>query len=123
MTRGSLPVALLASADGGLQLGCPCTYIDRKGSVLKLRNLLLVGAGIGLGYALSQKLHEDDPDVVHGPRRATRSSSVPGLSLVKDQAARLGDQAAVRSLDAIRRTRGAIRDRLGEADQEDTAWT
>ncbi len=89
---------------------------------MKLRNLLLVGAGIGIGYTLSQKLHEDNPDVVHGPRRASRSSSVPGLSLVKDQAARLGDRAAVRSLDAIRRTRGAIRERLGEAGQDDAAW-
>ncbi len=44
------------------------------------------------------------------------------MSLVKGQAARLGDQAAVRSLEAIRRARGAIRERLGEAAQDDAAW-
>ena len=98
------------------------TPIDRKGTALKLRNLILVGAGIGIGYALSQKLHEDDPDVVHGPQRSTRSSSVPGMSLVKGQAARIGDQASVRSLEAIRRARGAIRDRLGESVDDDAAW-
>lgn len=88
---------------------------------MKLRSLVLVGAGIGIGYALSQKLHEDDPDVVVGPQRSTRTASVPGLSLVKGQAQRIGDQASVRSLEAIRRARGAIRDRLGE-EQDDALW-
>ena len=89
---------------------------------MKLRNLLLVGAGIGIGYALSQKLHEDDPDIVSGPQRSTKTSSVPGLSLVKGQAQRIGDQASVRSLEAIRRARGAIRVRLGEDASNDAAW-
>ena len=120
MTRGSLPVTVLAPV--GVTVGCPPTPIDRKGIALKLRNLILLGAGIGIGYALSQKLHEDDPDVVHGPQRTTKSSSVPGLTLVKGQAARFGDQASVRSLEAIRRARGMIRDRLGEDPTDDAAW-
>ena len=87
---------------------------------MKLRNVLLLGAGIGIGYALSRKLHEDDPEVVHGPQR-TRSSATPGLALVSGPAQRLADQASVKSLDAIRRAREAIRARLGE-DEDDAAW-
>ena len=89
---------------------------------MKLRNLVLLGAGIGIGYALSQKIHADDPDVVHGPQRA-QSSSVPGLAAVSTQAQKLADQASVRSLDAIRKAREVIRARLADYDQEDdAAW-
>jgi hypothetical protein len=36
---------------------------------------------------------------------------------------RLTDRATVSSLDAIRKARGAIRDRLGETDYDDAAWS
>jgi len=88
---------------------------------MKLRSLVLVAAGIGIGYSISRKMHEDDPEVVRGPRKKTAGS--PGLQLVTGQAQRIADQASVRSLDAIRRARGAIRTRLGEAeDFDDAAW-
>ena len=88
---------------------------------MKLRSLLLVAAGIGIGYALSRKMREDDPEVVRGPQR--RSSGSPGLQLVTGQAQRIAGQASERSLDAIRRARGAIRTRLGEPDTfDDAAW-
>ena len=86
---------------------------------MKLRNLVLLGAGIGIGYAMSKKLHEDDPEVVHGPRRS--SATNPVLAVMTSQSQRLADQATVKSLDAIRKARGAIRNRLGE-DVDDAAW-
>ena len=79
---------------------------------MKLRSLLLVAAGIGIGYSISQKMRQDDPEVVRGPQRAATGS--PALRLVQRQAQRIADQASVRSLEAIRRARGAIRTRLGE---------
>ncbi len=82
---------------------------------MKLRSLLLLAAGVFLGLKIAEKLREDDPNVVHGPQR-TRSSERPALSLVSTQVQRLGDVAASKSLDAIRRVRGQIRDRLGEDD-------
>ena len=88
---------------------------------MKLRSLLLVATGIGIGYSLSQRMRADDPDVVHGPQRSTAQS--PGLKLVAGQAQRMADQASVRSLAAIRRARGAIRGRLGEIESfDDAAW-
>lgn len=86
---------------------------------MKLRNLLLLGTGIGIGYAMARKMHEDDPEVVHGPQRS--SATNPMLAAVSSQTARLADQATVRSLDAIRKARGAIRNRLGD-DEDDAAW-
>ena len=87
---------------------------------MKLRSLLLVGIGIGIGYAVSQKMREDDPAVVRGPQA---TSSSPGMQLVAGQAQRIADRASVRSLEAIRRARGAIRSRLGEAETfDDAAW-
>ncbi len=66
-------------------------------------------------------MHEDDPEVVRGPQRKAAGS--PGLQLVTGQAQRIADQASVRSLDAIRRARGAIRTRLGETETfDDAAW-
>jgi hypothetical protein len=89
---------------------------------MRLRSLLLVAAGIGIGYTIAQKMHEDDPEVVRGPQRTTSGS--PGLRLVGDRAQRIADQAGVRSLDAIRRARGAIRTRLGEpSTYDDAAWS
>ena len=85
---------------------------------MKIRSLLILGAGIGIGYAVSQRLHEDDPEVVHGPQRSAPAN--PVLAAVTTQTQRLADQATVLSLDTIRKARSAIRERLGEAD--DAAW-
>jgi hypothetical protein len=88
---------------------------------MKLRSLLLVAAGIGIGYTISQKMREDDPEVVRGPQR--RPARSPGMQLVTGQAQRIADQASVRSLEVIRRARGAIRTRLGEPETfDDAAW-
>ena len=88
---------------------------------MKLRSLVLVAAGIGIGYTIAKKMHEDDPEVVRGPQRKPATS--PGLQLVTGQAQRIADQASVRSLEAIRRARGAIRTRLGENETfDDAAW-
>ena len=87
---------------------------------MKLRSLLLLAAGIALGLKIAEKLHEDDPEVVHGPQRA-RSDQRPALRLVTTQVQRLTDAATGRSLDAIRRLRGEIRDRLGDGDDV-AAW-
>jgi len=86
---------------------------------VKLRSLLLLFAGVALGMKLAAKLREDDPNVVHGPRRA-RSDHRPGLRLVSDQVQRLTDAATGKSLDAIRRVRSEIRGRLGDDDA--AAW-
>ena len=87
---------------------------------MKLRTLLLLLGGILLGYKLAQRMREDDPDVVKGPQRE-RADSAP-LRAVSDQAQRAVDRASVLSLDAIRRTRGAIQARLGESDTDDAVW-
>ncbi|MEA2557009.1 MAG: hypothetical protein QOG88_547 [Actinomycetota bacterium] len=88
--------------------------------MFKLRNLVILALGVLLGYKAAAKMREDDPDILHGPQR-TNSSQSPGLRLVQGQAQRLADQATGRSLAAIRRTRGAIRARLGEHDDQ-SAW-
>lgn len=86
---------------------------------MKLRSLLLVAGGVALGMKLAAKLREDDPNVLHGPQRV-RAEQRPALRLVSSQVQRLTDAATGRSLDAIRRVRGQIRDRLGEDDA--AAW-
>lgn len=86
---------------------------------MKLRSLFLLIAGVALGMKLAGKLREDDPNVLHGPQRA-RSEQRPGLRLVSTQVQRLTDAATGRSLEAIRRVRSEIRDRLGEDDA--AAW-
>jgi hypothetical protein len=86
---------------------------------VKLRSLLILAAGVVLGMKLSKRLHEDDPNVVHGPQRA-RADQRPALRLVSTQVQRLTDAATGKSLEAIRRVRGQIRDRLGEDDA--AAW-
>jgi hypothetical protein len=88
---------------------------------VKLRSLLLVVAGVAIGLKIAEKLHEDDPNVVHGPQRA-RTDQRPGLRLVSTQVQRLTDAATGKSLDAIRRLRGEIRNRLGETDEDIAAW-
>ena len=86
---------------------------------MKLRSLILLVAGVMIGLKVAAKLREDDPEVLHGPRRA-RSEQRPALRLVSNQVQRLTDAATGRSLDAIRRLRGEIRERLGEDDA--AAW-
>jgi hypothetical protein len=86
---------------------------------MKLRSLLLLGAGVAIGLKVAAKLREDDPEVLHGPQR-TRSDQRPALRLVSSQVQRLTDAATGKSLDAIRRVRTGIRDRLGEDDA--AAW-
>ena len=56
---------------------------------MKLRSLVLVAAGIGIGYSISRKMHEDDPEVVRGPQRKAAGS--PGLQLVTGQAQRIAE--------------------------------
>jgi hypothetical protein len=88
---------------------------------MKLRSLVVFAAGIALGLKIAGKLREDDPAVVHGPHRG-RSDQRPALRLVTTQVQRLTDAATGRSLDAIRRLRGEIRYRLGDADDDVAAW-
>ncbi len=88
---------------------------------MKLRTLFLFGAGLVAGFMLARKMSEDDPDVVTGPTRARASS--PAARMVGTQAQRLAGRATVLSLDAIRKARGAIRERLGEDVYDDAAWT
>jgi hypothetical protein len=86
---------------------------------MKLRSLLILAGGVAIGMKVAAKLREDDPNVLHGPQRA-RTDQRPALRLVSTQVQRLTDAAAGRSLGAIRRVRGQIRDRLGEDDV--AAW-
>ena len=88
-------------------------------SPVKLRSLLLVAAGVVLGMKIAEKLHEDDPNVVHGPQRV-RPDQRPALRIVSTRVQRLSDAASSKSLEAIRRVRGQIRERLGEDDA--AAW-
>jgi hypothetical protein len=85
---------------------------------VKLRSLFFLVAGVALGMKLAGKLREDDPNVLHGPQRV-RSDQSPGLRLVSSQVQRLTDAATGKSLEAIRRVRSEIRDRLGE---DAAAW-
>jgi hypothetical protein len=89
---------------------------------MKLRALFLFGAGVATGLAIARKLSEDDDAIAHGPQRATSSSS-PAKRAMSATTQRLSDRATVLSLDAIRRARGAIRDRLGESTYDDAAWS
>jgi hypothetical protein len=89
---------------------------------MKLRSLVLFGAGIMTGLAVARKLTEDDPEVIHGPSRSDPSSTSPRIRIVTSQAQRLADRATVVSLGAIQRARGAIRDRLGEEPYDEVNW-
>jgi hypothetical protein len=86
---------------------------------MKLRSLFLFGAGIATGLTIAKRLSQDDPEIAHGPQRAT--SGNPGVRALSTQMQRLTDRATVSSLDAIRKARGAIRDRLAETDNDDAA--
>jgi hypothetical protein len=88
---------------------------------MKLRTLLLLAAGVLIGYKLAKASTEDDPYVVTGPRAEQRSAN-PALRLITGQAQKLADQAAVRGIDAIRGARRAIQSRLGEGEDDTAAW-
>lgn len=88
---------------------------------MKLRSLFLFGAGIAVGVTVMRKLTEDDPDVAHGPQRA--SGGNPALRALSEQTVRLSDKATVLSLDAIRKARGVIRERLADSGYDDAAWS
>ena len=89
---------------------------------MKLRSLILFGAGIATGLAIARKLAADDENIVHGPQR-TQTSANPALHALSSGTQKLSDRATVLSLDAIRKAREAIRDRLGESTYDDAAWS
>ncbi len=89
---------------------------------MKLRSLILFGAGIATGLAIAKKLNADDEEIVHGPQR-TRTTTSPALRALSSGSQKLSDRATVMSLEAIRKARGRIRDRLGESTYDDAAWS
>ena len=89
---------------------------------MKLRSLILFGAGVATGVTVAKRLSADDEHIVHGPQR-TRSTTNPALRALSTGTQRLSGRATVLSLDAIRKARGAIRDRLGESTYDDAAWS
>ena len=88
---------------------------------MKLRSLVLLGAGIMIGLAIARKLTDDEPEVIHGPSRPETQNNA-ALRAVSSQAQRFADRATIASLGAIRRARFAIRDRLGEEPYDDASW-
>ena len=88
---------------------------------MKLRSLFVFGAGVAAGLALAKRMTEDDPQVLHGPSQAATLAN-PALRVITSGAQKVADRAAGASLGAIRRARGAIRDRLAEDDLGDAAW-
>jgi hypothetical protein len=91
---------------------------------MKFRTGLLIGLAAGYAVAKRSTLTEDDPYVVKGPQRELPSGigANPAVRAVGERAQRLADQATVASLDAIRRTRAAIQNRLLEPPDDDAAW-
>ena len=87
---------------------------------MRLRSLVLFGAGIATGLAIARKMTQDDPNVQHGP--TTTTSTNPALRAAAGQAQRIADRATVVSLEAIRRARGAIQQRLSEGSYDDATW-
>jgi hypothetical protein len=65
-------------------------------------------------------MSEDDPEVLHGPIRS--ESANPAVRAVTSQAQRVADRATVASLAAIKRARGALRERLAEEPYDDVNW-
>jgi hypothetical protein len=70
---------------------------------------------------IAKKMSADDEAIVHGPQRTT--STNPMMRAFSDRTSMLSDRATVRSLDAIRRARVAIRDRLAEQGYDEAAWS
>ena len=87
---------------------------------MRLRSLAMFGAGIATGLAIARRMTQDDPNIQHGP--ATTTSTNPAVRTVAGQAQRIADRATVVSLDAIRRARGAIQQRLSEGSYDDATW-
>ena len=87
---------------------------------MKLRSLMILAAGLAVGYKLAKTATEDDPLVVKGPQREQTSGS-PALRVITGQAQRLADQATGKSLDAIRGARRAFQSRLSDT-EDDAAW-
>jgi hypothetical protein len=103
-------------------LDCGVQGIDTGGPPMKLgRSLIVFSAGVAAGLALARKMTEDEPEVLHGPSTAAGSGS-PGLRVVTSGTSRIADKVGVASLDAIRKTRTKIRERLGD-DADDAAWS
>ena len=88
---------------------------------MKLRTLFLFGAGVVTGLVIAKKLSADDEEIVHGPQQVR--SANPMMRAFSDRTAAFSDRATVRSLDAIRRARVAIRDRLAEQGYDEAAWS
>jgi hypothetical protein len=88
---------------------------------MKLRSLFLFGAGVVTGLMIAKKLASDDEAIVHGPQRTPAAN--PMMRAFSDRTAAISDRATVRSLDAIRRARVAIRDRLAEQGYDEAAWS
>jgi hypothetical protein len=89
-----------------------------KGPPVKLRTLIVLGIGAAIGYAYAKRAFmQDETEILKGPREEAPKN--PALRIISGQAQRLADQATIKSLDAIRSARRAIRDRLGE---DDAAW-
>jgi len=61
---------------------------------VKLRSLILLGAGIAIGLSVSRKLKEDDPNVVTGPAESHVPAN-PALRAVSAGAQRIADRASV----------------------------
>jgi hypothetical protein len=87
---------------------------------VKFRNLFLLAVGVAIGYQLAAKMREEDPNVVRGPRRESGGSRT--VRTVSVQAQKLADQAASKGLDAIKRARGSIRDRIVDYESDDAVW-
>jgi hypothetical protein len=88
---------------------------------MKLRSVVLFAAGVATGLAIARKLAEDDEAIVHGPQQVRIGN--PMLRAISGRTATISDRATVRSLDAIRRARLAIRDRMGEQGYDEAAWS
>jgi hypothetical protein len=88
---------------------------------MKLRSLVLFGAGVATGVAIMRRLTEDDPDIAHGPQR--RADANPALRAISQQTVKLSDRATVMSLDAIRRARTLLQERIAANEfEDDAAW-
>ncbi|MGH2596178.1 MAG: hypothetical protein ACRDH7_09470 [Actinomycetota bacterium] len=87
---------------------------------MKLRNVLLLVIGIAIGYKIAATMRQDDPNVVKGPRRESGGSRT--VRTVSAQAQRLADQATTKSLQAIKKARVSLRDRMGDYESDDAVW-
>jgi hypothetical protein len=87
-----------------------------------MRSLVLFGAGVATGVAIMRRLTADDPEVAHGPQR--RADTSPALRVLSEQTARISDRATVLSLDAIRRARARLQERIAATEfDDDAAWS